>query len=417
MDIQDLLCTPKTPTRLIYEVPDSQASDDALSPSPVPASQATTRTWDSQNGPRRESQISTQDVPQTPKRVYAPLTTRTDRIRIKTALELGHNPREIHSKLGYTLRQIQHAKDNRVTPQKQTRGRKPAIDTPTRRRLEAWITASPSHRRVAYKHISAVAPEFQFGEMALRTAFKLVGYGRRVAKKKGFSDDPDVWDERFDFASEAINWSRQRLFLQIFSDEVWAYGGAHTQSYISCKLDGSDRYQADCLQHKYSKRPSWMFHGTIAMGKKGPAVFWEKEWGSMNSEKYDAIILNNIETFMALERQRYHDLIWMQDNASCHRSKLTYENLHRRRIPYIKFPRYSPDLNLIEHVWNWMKNWIQAHYYAAYYDAAKIPLPELRRIIWQAWEAVPEEFIEKLYDSWWRRCQAVIDARGGPTKY
>jgi len=417
MDIQSLLCTLKTPRiEYVYEVPDSQASEsdtDSLSPSPspVPLSQASTQSWDSQNGVR---------PPQTPtRRVYASLTSRTDRIRIKTALELGHNPQEIQSKWGYTLRQIQHAKNHRNTPQKQTRGRKPVIDTLTQRSLEEWLTSSPSHRRVAYKHISAIAPpELQgYGTKAIRTAFKLVGYGRRVAKRKGFSDDPEVYRERLEFASEAINWFTERLFSQIFSDEVWAFGGAHTQSYVSCKIDGSDRYQSECLQHKYRKQPAWMFHGTIAQGKKGPAVFWEKEWGSMNSAKYDAIILNNVQMFVQMEEIQGNYLIWMQDNASCHRSKATYANLNRRGIRYIIFPRYSPDLNLIEHVWNWMKNWIQVKYYEAYYDATKIPLPRLKQIIWEAWNAVPDSYIEVLYNSWKKRCQAVIDARGGPTKY
>jgi len=43
--------------------------------------------------------------------------------------------------------------------------------------------------------------------------------------------------------------------------------------------------------------------------------------------------------------------------------------------------------------WNWMKDWIQERYWQARYDAAKIPLPQLRRIIWDAWKAVPEEYI------------------------
>jgi hypothetical protein len=54
--------------------------------------------------------------------------------------------------------------------------------------------------------------------------------------------------------------------------------------------------------------------------------------------------------------------------------------------------------------------------YAAYYDAARIPIPQLRNIIWEAWEAVPNEYIEPLFNSWWRQCQAVIGAKGGPTK-
>jgi DDE superfamily endonuclease len=251
--------------------------------------------------------------------------------------------------------------------------------------------------------------------MAVRTAFKLVGYGRRISKKSGFSDDPDVIAERLAFAREGVNWTQERLNQQLFSDEVWAHGGAHTQEYITVKEDGSDRFKRECVQHKYSKLPSWMFHGVIVGGKKGPAVFWEKDWGSMNSEKYDAVILNNIQAFIQAHEGEHY--IWMQDNASCHRSKATQANLRARRIPTILWPRYSPDLNLIEHVWNWMKNYIQRRYYAAYYDAAKVPKERLRAIIWEAWEAVPDSYIQTLFNSWWSRCQAVIDAQGGPTKY
>ena len=64
-----------------------------------------------------------------------------------------------------------------------------------------------------------------------------------------------------------------------------------------------------------------------------------------------------------------------------------------------------------------MKNWIQEHYWEASYRVDRIPLSQLKRIIWEAWEAVPDSYIQSLYDSWWRRCQAVIDAKGGPTKY
>jgi hypothetical protein len=41
------------------------------------------------------------------------------------------------------------------------------------------------------------------------------------------------------------------------------------------------------------------------------------------------------------------------------------------------------------------------------YNLAKIHLDQLRRIIQDAWDAVPDEYIQGLYDSWWRRCEAV----------
>jgi hypothetical protein len=107
----------------------------------------------------------------------------------------------------------------------------------------------------------------------------------------------------------------------------------------------------------------------------------------------------------------------MHNGAGPHRSLETKFNLFRRRIPNIRFPPYSPDLNLIEHVWNWMKNWIEEHYWKARYRPDKISFTELRIIIWEAWNAVPDDYIQSLYNSWWKRCQAIIDANGGPTKY
>jgi hypothetical protein len=50
-------------------------------------------------------------------------------------------------------------------------------------------------------------------------------------------------------------------------------GGAHTTSYVTVKEDGSDRYWPQNVQHKYSKKPAWMFHGTIVGGRKDPGLF------------------------------------------------------------------------------------------------------------------------------------------------
>ena len=194
-------------------------------------------------------------------------------------------------------------------------------------------------------------------------------------------------------------------------------GGAYTNSWVIVKEDGSDRFLPKNLTHKYSKALAQMFHGTIIDGKKGLAMFWEKDQGGITVEAYDKHILSQIQEFFNNLVNVLEGYIFMQDNAPAHRALETRLNLFRRRIPYLKFPPYSPDLNLIEHVWNWMKNWMQEHYWEVRYRVDRVPLPQLRRIILQAWDAVPDDYIQSFYNSWWRRCQAVIDAHGGPTKY
>ena len=62
-----------------------------------------------------------------------------------------------------------------------------------------------------------------------------------------------------------------------------------------------------------------MFHGLIVSGKKGPTRFWEKDWGTINSDKYDLYILSQIQAFM----DENPGLTFIQDNAPSHRSKKT----------------------------------------------------------------------------------------------
>ena len=130
-----------------------------------------------------------------------------------------------------------------------------------------------------------------------------------------------------EFAEQGIRWSRDRLQCQMFTNEVWAMGEAYTTSFVTVLEDGSDRYLSKNLQHKYFKAPAWMFHGSIVNRRKGPAVFWEKEWGNINSTKYDEHVLVGIAEFM--QGTQY---IFMQDNAPSHRSLETRMNLLDRGI-------------------------------------------------------------------------------------
>jgi hypothetical protein len=200
-----------------------------------------------------------------------------------------------------------------------------------------------------YKHVPHFLPQLNAKEQAIRTAIDELGYCCRIMRKKGFSDDPEVCQERLDLVEDGVTWQPSRVQRICFTDEVWAFGGAHTNSYVTVLKDGSDRLLPECVRHKYSKLPAWMFWGCIVDGKKGPSLFWEKHWGTINSARYNERILSLMEQFILHDHVLDGYIFW-QDNASSHQSYETKLNILLHHIPTIKAPRYSPDLNLIKHV-------------------------------------------------------------------
>lgn len=75
----------------------------------------------------------------------------------------------------------------------------------------------------------------------------------------------------------------------------------------------------------------------------------------------------------------------------------------------MKWPSQSPDLNPIEHLWDELQRRCKG--LKASNKAEKFA--QLR----QKWSEIPNEVLSKLIESMPRRCQAVIDSKGYPTKY
>jgi len=75
----------------------------------------------------------------------------------------------------------------------------------------------------------------------------------------------------------------------------------------------------------------------------------------------------------------------------------------------LEWPSQSPDPNPIEHLWDYIKRELRQEHY--------ITKEDLKNSICEKWNNISLEITANLINSMKRRCEAVILAKWGATKY
>ena len=101
--------------------------------------------------------------------------------------------------------------------------------------------------------------------------------------------------------------------------------------------------------------------------------------------------------------------IFQQDNDPKHTAGLVKDWLLYYAPRQLYSPPQSPDLNPIEHVWELLARKID--------NACSTSKTSLKEALKKAWSEIAPSETENLVLSMPRRLKAVIEARGGPTKY
>ena len=79
--------------------------------------------------------------------------------------------------------------------------------------------------------------------------------------------------------------------------------------------------------------------------------------------------------------------------------------------PVMEWPVRSPDMNPIEHVWDDLQCRVAGR------RIGFRTLQQLEAVLMEEWENIPQDNIVHFYEEMQRRMEAVIQARGGTTRY
>jgi hypothetical protein len=286
-------------------------------------------------------------------------------------------------------------------------GRPPFIADAQLQELIAFVCASCHNRRLSWAELPFEYPMCTWPnatEWSITSALRRAGFRRRIARTK-----PPISEEnrllRLAFAHEHLNWSRDQWFRVLWTDETWVTEGIHRRIWVSVRK--GEELDSTAIVERRRSHTGWMFWACFSGTTKGPCVFWEKNWGHINQASYIEHIIPVLDDWL----QQHPELRFIQDNAPGHRGRKTQAEIKRRKMPKIIWPPYSPDLNLIEKIWDWMKDYLETTF------PEQMTYPQLRRAVQEAWDFITVDQLNELIDSMHDRCQAVIDADGKQIPY
>ena len=129
---------------------------------------------------------------------------------------------------------------------------------------------------------------------------------------------------------------------------------------------------------------------------------------TVNTKEYVKILRTRV---LPYQNRFFHgEMIFQDDSAPAHRSKITNSFKSANGITSLPWPSNSPDLNPVENLWQILKKKVNLH--------RPRTKSELLASIIRVWtREIPRETLQKLAFSMPRRIENVLKMGGGPTKY
>jgi transposase len=217
--------------------------------------------------------------------------------------------------------------------------------------------------------------------------------------------------KRLAFAERYKGWTEAQWESVLFSDETIFTGAGFSGQRWVRRHPGEALLEANTVDKKSHPVKVNVWGCFCAAGVGYTYIFNENMNAKLLKKIFnDGHLLESAEDRGLMEplgRQWW----FLQDNDGHpkHKSREVQTWLHNKGIACIDFPPYSPDLNPIEHLWADLARRIEEH--------QDTTMKQLQDRVEAEWQATSVEFLRELVHSMPARCQAVIDAEGGHTKY
>ena len=263
--------------------------------------------------------------------------------------------------------------------------------------------------------------------ITLHHRLKEVGLFSRIWRRKPFLK-PSHKAARLRWAKKHANWTVEDWMKMIWSDESSIVLGRKSRRRRCIRKNGQAYLRRHCDGTVKSGRVSIMVWACFSNGKLGPLLVCET--GGVNADAYLQILSEGLATFIneLLTPDEGSDTIrvatddaflFMHDNAPCHTAKKVQQYLKNQRVPIMKWPAQSPDLNPIENLWvDFKERFHKAFLQSGLQVSTREDVTErCKELLKQVWRDQGADLIMKLVESMPRRVAAVIAAKGDITKY
>lgn len=133
--------------------------------------------------------------------------------------------------------------------------------------------------------------------------------------------------------------------------------------------------------------------------------------GKVDSDAYLDVVSDYVRQSRDYWGMDATTFIFQHDNSRVHTSRKVMEFFEQENITVLPWPANSPDLNLIEHIWVYIKSKLDL------YPKAPKTMNELWERVQDIWGHISSDFLQNLYTSMPKRLEEVIKNKGRNTKY